>query len=110
VYKRTVLETISYHNNSHDFIFDTKFLAQAVYHGFRIGDIPIPTRRFPEAFSINFRRSLKYGSGCLAVMLQFVLERSALYHSRIFEPCHVGERTFNAKPSRCDPCRQVEVK
>jgi glycosyltransferase involved in cell wall biosynthesis len=85
VYKRRVLETISYHLNSDDFIFDTEFLAQAVYHGFRIGDIPIPTRYFAEASSINFKRSLKYGCGCLAVMVQFVLETSGLYHSKIFE-------------------------
>src|SRR5437868_1949584 len=35
VYRRAVLETIPYENNSDDFVFDTQFLAQAVYFGFR---------------------------------------------------------------------------
>ncbi|MFH1011778.1 MAG: glycosyltransferase family 2 protein, partial [bacterium] len=52
-YAREVLETVNYHANSDDFVFDTQFLAQVVHHGFRVGDIPIPTRYFNEASSIN---------------------------------------------------------
>jgi len=77
-YKREVLEKIPFHANSADFVFDTQFLAQATYYGFRIGDIPIPTRYFPEASSINFRRSLRYGILTLGVMVQFVLRKSNL--------------------------------
>mgnify|MGYP001010906834 CR=1 FL=1 len=73
VYKRKVLEGISFKNNSDDFIFDTEFLAQAVYRGFRIADIPIPTRYFADASSINFRRSLVYGVSCLGVMVKYFL-------------------------------------
>lgn len=77
-YKGEVLEKIPFHANSDDFVFDTQFLAQATYYGFRIGDIPIPTRYFPEASSINFRRSLRYGILTLGVMVQFVLRKSNL--------------------------------
>lgn len=75
-YKREVLEKIPFHANSDDFVFDTQFLAQAACYGFRIGDIPIPTRYFPEASSINFRRSLRYGFLTLGVMVQFVLRKT----------------------------------
>jgi glycosyltransferase involved in cell wall biosynthesis len=85
VYRRKVLETVAYHNNSNDFVFDTEFLAQTVYHGFRIGDIPIPTRYFAEASSINFPRSLKYGFLTLAVMGKFLLQKIKLCRFRIFE-------------------------
>jgi hypothetical protein len=85
VYHRRVLETVAYHNNSNDFVFDTEFLAQAVYHGFRIGDIPIPTRYFAEASSINFRRSLRYGLLTLAVMGKFLLQKMGLRRFPIFE-------------------------
>ena len=85
-YTRDVLETIDYHRNSNDFVFDTEFLAQAAYHGFRIGDIPIPTRYFDEASSINFRRSLKYGLSTVAVMAKYLLQRSGLKHYRLFSP------------------------
>lgn len=85
VYKREVLEKINYHKNSDDFIFDTEFLAQVIFSGFRLGDIPIPTRYFPEASSIDFIRSLKYGGETLFVMLQYILEKTGICHSRIFE-------------------------
>lgn len=57
-YTKEVLQAIPYNNNSNDFVFDTEFLVQTVYFGFRIGDIPIPVRYFKEASSINFARSL----------------------------------------------------
>lgn len=84
VYRREVIEQIDYHQNSDDFIFDTEFLAQAVMKNFRMGDIPVPTRYFAEASSINFSRSLKYGIGCLAVVAKFLLHRWKLCKFRIF--------------------------
>ncbi|MDM7924633.1 MAG: glycosyltransferase family 2 protein [bacterium] len=84
VYHRRVLEAIPYRGNSDDFIFDTELLAQAVVLGFRIGDIPIPTRYADDASSINFRRSLKYGVQTVGVMGKYLLHRLGLYRSAIF--------------------------
>jgi glycosyltransferase involved in cell wall biosynthesis len=86
VYRREVLETIRYRDNSDDFIFDTEFLAQAVFARFRIGDVPIPTRYFEEASSINFRRSLVYGLHNLRVMAQYLLQKTGLVRFRLFAP------------------------
>ena len=83
-YVREVLETVNYRANSDDFVFDTEFLAQIAYHGFRMGDVPIPTRYFDEASSINLRRSLKYGFQTLTVMLKFTLQKLGLARYRIF--------------------------
>jgi glycosyltransferase involved in cell wall biosynthesis len=83
-YGRRVLETIPYRENSDDFIFDTELLAQAVVLGFRIGDIPIPTRYAADASSINFRRSLKYGVQTVGVMGKYLLHRLGLFHAGIF--------------------------
>ncbi len=83
-YTRDVLETINYSANSDDFVFDSEFLAQAVYHGFRIGDIPIPTRYFAEASSINFQRSLKYGLQTVSVMGKFLLQKSGIANNKLF--------------------------
>ena len=85
-YTRTVLETIPYHANSDDFVFDSQFLAQAVHFGFKIGDIPVPVRYFDEASSINFRRSLKYGLATLGVLAEFYLNRWRLRRSARFQP------------------------
>lgn len=85
VYKREVLERINYHKNSDDFIFDIEFIAQAVFLKYRIGDIPIPTRYFPEASSINFRRSVRYGLENLLVMAKYILEKARLIHFQLFK-------------------------
>src|SRR6516225_10135216 len=65
-FSRRVLEDLPLHENSDDFVFDNQVLAQAVAFGFPIGEISCPTKYFPEASSINFRRSVTYGCGVLA--------------------------------------------
>lgn len=80
-YRREVLETVPWENNSDDFVFDTQFLAQSVHFGFKLGDIPVPVRYFDEASSINFRRSAKYGLLTLWVMAQFWLNKLGLKSS-----------------------------
>ncbi|MEG0760666.1 Glycosyl transferase family 2 [Chryseobacterium piscicola] len=66
-YNRAVLEKINYHKNSNDFIFDNQVITQIFDAGFEIGEISCPTKYFPEASSINFSRSVKYGFGVLSV-------------------------------------------
>lgn len=83
-YRREVLETIPWQDNSEDFVFDSQFLAQAVHFGFRIGDIPVPVRYFDEASSINFGRSTKYGLCTLGVLAVYWLNRLGLRKSKLF--------------------------
>jgi len=84
-YRRQVLETIPFENNSDDFVFDSQFLAQVVHFGFRMGDIPVPVRYFAEASSINFRRSMKYGLSTLGVLWTYQMNRWGVRKSRLFE-------------------------
>jgi glycosyltransferase involved in cell wall biosynthesis len=84
-FSRKVLETLPLEENSDDFVFDNEMLAQAVYFGFRIGEISCPTKYFEDASSINFRRSVKYGLGVLATSLKFLLHRWGIKRSSIFE-------------------------
>jgi glycosyltransferase involved in cell wall biosynthesis len=77
-FSREILERLDLSKNSDDFIFDNQMLAQILWHGFTIGEVSCPTRYFKEASSINFRRSLKYGFGCLAVGLKFRLAKMGL--------------------------------
>jgi glycosyltransferase involved in cell wall biosynthesis len=84
-FHRKVLETLPLEQNSDDFIFDNEMLVQAVYFGYRIGEISCPTRYFREASSINFRRSVKYGLGVLATSVKYVLQKSRIKNSPLFE-------------------------
>ena len=79
-----VLRRLPLENCSEDFVFDNQMLTQAVYFGFRIGEISCPTKYFAEASSINFRRSVMYGLGVLKTSLQFRLHRLGLVHSPLF--------------------------
>ena len=83
-FSRQVLTELPLLENSDDFVFDNQMLAQCVHFGFRIGEVSCPTKYFAEASSINFRRSVKYGFGCLSVGLQFRLARWGLVKSKIF--------------------------
>ena len=83
-YRREVLETVPWENNTDDFAFDSQFLAQSVYFGFKLGDLPVPVRYFDEASSINFQRSFKYGMTTLWILLQFWLQKLGLAKFRIF--------------------------
>jgi glycosyltransferase involved in cell wall biosynthesis len=84
-YRRSVLETIPFENNSDDFVFDTQFLVQAVHFGFRLGDIPVPVRYFDEASQINFRRSAKYGLQTLSTVGKYWLNKLGLWKSGLFQ-------------------------
>jgi glycosyltransferase involved in cell wall biosynthesis len=84
-YTRQVLETVPWRHNSEDFVFDSQFLAQAVYFGFKLGDLPVPVRYFDEASSINFRRSVTYGCATLGVLGRFWMQKLGLCRFELFE-------------------------
>lgn len=85
-FSRTVLETLPLEQNSDDFVFDNQMLAQAIDLGFAIGEITCPTAYFPDASSINFRRSCIYGLGVLSTALTFRLHRMGVIRSKLFRP------------------------
>jgi glycosyltransferase involved in cell wall biosynthesis len=97
-YRREVLETIPYLKNSNDFVFDSEFLAQAVYFGFRLGDIPVPVRYFDEASSINFQRSVTYGFATLNVLAKFWLRKTGVWRSPLFDRAKT-EKKLEADPN-----------
>jgi glycosyltransferase involved in cell wall biosynthesis len=84
-FTREVLETVPFMRNSDDFVFDNQMLAQIIYAGFDIGEITCPTKYFPEASSINFRRSCRYGIGVLRTSVQFRLQKWHLGRFNIFD-------------------------
>ena len=83
-YSRKLLTTVPFLLNSDDFVFDSQMIAQAVYMGFQINEIPVQARYFPEASSVNFKVSSIYGLKTLGVILRFILQRLGLVHSRFF--------------------------
>ena len=85
-YSREYLETVRFMENSNDFIFDTEIIAQGMMCKLAFQEVPITTRYFPEASSINFWRSVVYGFGILTVLAKYSLHRSGWVRIRKFEP------------------------
>jgi len=81
-YKREVLEKLPLSSFSNDFIFDQEILISAHLAGFRIGEISVPVRYFPEASSINFIRSVKYGLMILYVLFIYLLKYCGIKNKR----------------------------
>lgn len=77
-FSRELIAQLPLDRNSDDFIFDNQMLAQILWRGYQIAEITCPTKYFAEASSINFRRSVKYGVGCLATALRYRLARMRL--------------------------------
>lgn len=83
-YRRGVLETLPYQAFSDDFVFDSQLLVSAIEAGYKIGEVPVPVRYMPEASSIGFRRSVRYGLGTLGAVAAFLAARLGLARAPIF--------------------------
>lgn len=83
-YSRKYLETVQFEKNSDDFIFDTQIIAQGMANGMYIEEIPITTRYFPEASSITFSRSVKYGFGILWILFRYFLHMVKIWKNPNF--------------------------
>jgi glycosyltransferase involved in cell wall biosynthesis len=84
-YHKDVLLSIPFENNSNDFVFDNELLAQIFYRGYEIAEISCPTKYFEGASSINFKRSVQYGTGVLRVSLQYALQKMGLVKFKLFK-------------------------
>jgi glycosyltransferase involved in cell wall biosynthesis len=84
-FTRQALQSVDYLRNSDDFLFDNQLLAQLLYRGFPVGEISCPTKYFPEASSINLRRSIRYGFGVVGVSLACRLQKMKLGRFKLFQ-------------------------
>ena len=80
-----VLEAVNFGANSDGFVFDQEIVAQVMAARFRIAEIAVPTRYFPEASSASFFASVVYGLRILAVLLWYTLHKWGLRRSRRFD-------------------------
>lgn len=84
-YNAEVLKSINFENNSDDFVFDNEVLSQIVMKNYKIAEISCPTKYFPEASSINFCRSVKYGLGVLSTSIKHFLHKKRIIQSKLYK-------------------------
>ncbi|MHC4559156.1 MAG: glycosyltransferase family 2 protein [Planctomycetota bacterium] len=83
-FSRRLLEQLPLEVNSDDFVFDNQMLLQILWFGHTIAEVSCPTKYFLGSSSINFRRCIKYGFGCLWTALKFRLAKMNLVKSKLF--------------------------
>jgi len=84
-YTRDFLQRVPFLGNSDKFVFDQEILVQAAHNGFRIREVPVPARYFPEASSASFVDSAIYGLRILGLMLRYTLHRWGVRRRPEFE-------------------------
>lgn len=85
-FSRELIEKLDLRPNSDDFVFDNQMLVQILWHGYAIAEVSCPTDYNADASSINFRRSVVYGFGCLGTALTFRLARAGIIRSSLLPP------------------------
>lgn len=83
-FSRQLLEQLPLEGNSDDFVFDNQMLAQILWFGYTIAEVSCPTKYFAEASSINLRRSINYGFGCLLTGITYRLAKAGIRKSGLF--------------------------
>jgi glycosyltransferase involved in cell wall biosynthesis len=83
-FSRELLEKLPLETNSDDFVFDNQMILQILWFGHLIAEVSCPTKYFPEASSINFVRSVRYGIGCLSTAFAFRLAKMKWISSGLF--------------------------
>jgi glycosyltransferase involved in cell wall biosynthesis len=84
-YSRQVLEEVPFLLNSDNFLFDQEMIVQVAHLGFRIEEVPVPTRYFAEASSISFMASVNYGLSILFLLARYSMHRLSLMEQKQFE-------------------------
>jgi glycosyltransferase involved in cell wall biosynthesis len=107
-FRRKVLETLPLLGNSDDFVFDNQMLTQCRAFGFRIGEISCPTKYFPEASSISFRRSVTYGLGVLKTSFLYRFWKWKLCRPAIFTD-DPSQRLTTRLTGQADNASQTEA-
>ena len=91
-YSRKVLEEIPFSLNSDKFVFDQEMLVQATHLGFRIKEVPVPTKYFPEASNASLVDSIIHGLSILFLLTRFIMHRVSLVELRQFQSFHARYR------------------
>ena len=83
-YSLKALQTVPFQRFSNDFVFDQQFMASAIVHGLKVGEIPVPVRYYQDSSSIQFIKGSKFLLETFLTLLLFILDRLGLIRSKLF--------------------------
>jgi 2-polyprenyl-3-methyl-5-hydroxy-6-metoxy-1,4-benzoquinol methylase len=91
-FSSSLLCSIAFLRNSDEFVFDQQIFAQVIARDARVVEIPIPTRYFREASSVDFVTSVRYARQTLWVLGRFLAHRRGLRWALLRGPAAWGRR------------------
>lgn len=83
-YSVKLLKTIPFQRFSDDFVFDQQMEVSTLSYGFKIGEIPIPTRYHQKASSIQFIKGTKFILDTFWIILIYHLHKLGFFKSKLF--------------------------
>lgn len=75
VYTRNLLSKINYENNSNEYIFSYEIIAQSVFQGARIDEVPVETIYTGEKRGASFKSSALYSLSTFRIVGRYVLAK-----------------------------------
>lgn len=102
-FSKEILENLPLKECDNDFCFDNEMISQICFHNYRIGEISCPTKYFPEASSISFARSVKYGFDVVRISFMYLFAKFGIYKAGLYkkdgEKLNKEERLFYYYPA-----------
>ncbi len=83
-YSKKLLQTVPFQRFSNDFVFDQQMCTSAISYGFKIGEVPIPTRYHDKASSIQFIKGSKFILETFWTILLYRFHKLKLIKSKFF--------------------------
>lgn len=83
-YSSKALKTVPFQRFSDDFVFDQQMEVSALSFGFKIGEIPIPTRYHEKASSIQYIKGTKFILETFWIIIQYKLHKLKIIKSKLF--------------------------
>ncbi len=96
-YTRKFLTEIDYHRYSDNFVFDSQMVIEAALLGYRLAEVPIPTRYTEESSSVSVKNSLVYISSTMSTLFGKTANRESLRAAHQQRLSHLV-RTMSSEP------------
>jgi len=74
-YSRRLLTSLPLNENSNNFVFDTQIIIQTIIKKYKIKEVAVETRYFPEASSIKLKESIVYGLSIIKEIFKYLLTK-----------------------------------
>ena len=78
VYTRNLLDSVNYQENSNDFLFSFELIAQAVFHDFKISEVPVENFYTGKKRGATLVHSIKYSLGVFKILFMFISAKLGL--------------------------------